>query len=296
MSLKYLIKEAMLNLKRGGIASFVTISIITISLFILGLFFILTTNVRAIIEDLSSKVAIVAYLDNGLNKEEIDRLKKEVSKIKEVKHVSYISKEIAMERFKKDLGEGFTDIVETLDTNPLPASIEVKIKGSSFTQEEKERFLHLVAKIKGLVGVKEVDYGKEMIDILTKITEGLSLVIYVIGFLFSIGAVFIVSNTIRLAILSKKEEIEIMRLVGATPGFISTPYLLEGALQGLIGGILSMGLLFIIYKLILNRLIFILTYQFIFLPFTLILGLVIGSIIVGLLGSLLSLHYYLRGG
>lgn len=291
----YSIKEALTNFKRAGIMSYASIGIITITIFILCLFLLLTTNLKLINLSLSKKTTIVVYLKDSLTDTQIIEIEKSIAKIKQVRQVAYVSKKEALKRFKEDLKED-KDILNALPGNPLPDYLDVSLtENEQFVWADIEK---IVYSIKALQGVDNVDYGQKAISILEKISYLIKLIVIGLGLVLSLATLIIISNTIELGLFARQEEIYIMRLVGATNWFIRVPCLLEGALQGIISGILSLGLLGLLYNLILLKWwkaeSFSLFWEIRFLPIEIIGGVIIGSAFLGCLGSFLSIHYFLQ--
>ncbi|MEW6609134.1 MAG: permease-like cell division protein FtsX [bacterium] len=293
--IKYFVKEALLNFKRAGLMSYASIGIITITLFILSLFLLFTTNVKGIVDIfLVKRTSIIVYLKSGLSETEIIEFEKIIGEKEEVSQVIYISKEEALQKFRENLGEK-KDILNNLPCNPLPNYLEVKLKGSKFIWDEVGK---IAEELKKSELVTEVDYGQRVVNILAKITYGLRIIILGVGIILCIATLIIISNTIELGLFARGEEITIMRLVGATNWFIRFPALIEGTLQGIISGGMAIGLLWFIYKFIIFKLwISDAFFQLIpikFLPVESILGILSASAVLGCLGSFLSLHYFLK--
>lgn len=293
-TIKYLVKEALLNFKRAGLMSYASIGIITITLFILSLFLLITTNLKGITELLVKRTSIIVYLKDGVSQQEIIEFEKTIGQIEQVTQVVYISKQEALQKFRENLGDK-QDILNNLPSNPLPNYLEVKMKDSKFIWEDMDKIGKEIEKSEL---VAEVDYGQRVVNILAKITYGMGVIILGIGIILCLATLIIISNTIELGLFARQEEIEIMKLVGATNWFIRFPALIEGTLQGIISGVVALLLLgafyrFIIFKLWASDVLF----QLIpikFISLQLILGILLISAFLGCLGSFLSLHYFLK--
>lgn len=289
---KYFIKEAFINFKRAGVMSYASIGIITITLFILSLFLLFTTNLKGITELLVKRTSIIVYLKDGISQDEIIEFEKNIAQIPQVNQIVFVSKEEALQKFKQKLGEN-KDILDNLPTNPLPNYLEVKVEGERFIWEELGEIAKEIKKSKL---VEEVEYGQRVVNILAKITYGLQTIIIGIGIVLCLSTLIIISNTIELGLLAREKEIEIMKLVGATNWFIRFPALIEGTLHGLISGCCAISLVWILYKFI-NLWTYDVFFQLIsikFIPVEFILGILIISASLGCLGSFLSLHYFLK--
>ncbi len=293
-TVKYFIKEALLNFTRAGLMSYASIGIISVTLFILSLFLLFTTNLRGVADLFVKRTSIIAYLKDGLSETEIIEFEKTISQINQVNQVTYISKAEALQKFKEDLGEN-KDILNNLPSNPLPNYLEIKVERGNFIWEELS---NIAKEIEKSELVTDVDYGQKTVNILTKITSGLRIIIIGIGIVLCLAALIIISNTIELGLFVREEEIEIMKLVGATNWFIRFPALIEGTLQGVISGGFALFLLWLLYKFIIIKLwasdAFFQLIPIKFIPLEFILGIFLTSALLGCLGSFLSLHYFLK--
>jgi len=291
---KYFIQEALLNFKRAGLMSYSSIGIITVTLFILSLFLLFTTNLKSVVSLLVKRTSIIVYLKNGLSETEIIEFEKTIGEMSQVTQVVYVSKEEALRRFKEKLGEN-KDILDNLPSNPLPNYLEVNLEKGDFIWEEIGKVSKEIEKSNL---VTEVDYGQRIVEILGKITNGLRIIILGIGIILCMATLIIISNTIELGLFAREEEIEIMKLVGATNWFIRFPALIEGTLQGIISGGLALFLLWLLYKFIIFKSweadAFFQLIPIRFIPLEFILGILLTSALVGCLGSFLSLHYFLK--
>lgn len=291
---KYFIKEALLNFKRAGLMSYASIGIITITLFILSLFLLFTTNLGEVVSLLVKRTSIIVYLKDGLSKTEIIEFEKTIGQMNHVTQVVYVSKEEALQKFKQKLGE-YKDILDNLPANPLPNYLEVNLEKGDFVWEEIGKIAKEIEKSKL---VSEIDYGQRIVAILGKITQGLRITILGIGIILCLATLIIISNTIELGLFAREEEIEIMKLIGATSWFIRLPALIEGIWQGIISGGCALLLLWLLYKFIIFKfwaseaLFQVLPLRFI--PLEFILGILLTSALLGCLGSFLSLHYFLK--
>jgi cell division transport system permease protein len=256
----------------------------------LGLFFLLWINIAPFLKGCLDEVKVVGFLKEGILEEKIESLAKELNNIPEVKNVNFISKSEAMERFKETLGED-KYLIEGLNENPLPASFELLI-------DEAAGINALEAVEESLIGkaeFEEVQSGREWIHRLSVFLFLVKLIGFLVGGVLLFVSVFIISNTIRLTFINRKEEVEIMRLVGANRWFIKTPFLIEGLLNGFLGGVLSVGLLYLLYQGVKYKLSPYLLdaigmIHISFIPFTIVFLLIALGMGVGGVGSLFSLR------
>ena len=287
--MKLLTREALLSFRRAPLLSALSITTIAFSLFTVGLFGLVALNLRQALRGLEERVEIVGFVLRGTPSEAIAVATQDISAFPEVKDVSYVSEEEALQRARNELVE-FRDAYRDLQVNPLPASIEVRLKDGFRDAATVER---VAQRLKGFGFIDDVRYGREWVQKLDYLRNITGLVGLVIGLAFAAVAVVIIGVTIRLTLLQRAREIAIMRLVGATNWFIRGPFLLEGALKGLLGGLLSLGLCWAGWRLFrdsaggpLRDLIF-------FRPDQMLLIVVFG-VLLGLGGSLVSVGRHLR--
>lgn len=229
---EYFVKEVGRSLIRNNWMSFASVGTVAVSLFILGMFTMLVLNMNKMAETLESQVQINVYIKEEVNKSDIDDLKQIIEDMQGVEKVTFVDKEKAMERFKERLGEQSSILEAIEDTNPLPDSLEVELKEPALVQSAAES-------IGKYEIVESAKYGQDVIEHLFDITRlirlfGLALMVLLAG-----ATLFIISNTIRLTVFARRKEIAIMKYVGATDWFIRWPFLLEGMVLGLFGGIIA---------------------------------------------------------
>jgi cell division transport system permease protein len=237
MSISYTLRESFSGFRRAKISSLLSIITVCISLLLLGSFVAITVNAGRLVDALRARLEMEAFLVEPVTGGEIDSLVTAVSSLRGVEKVAFISKDDAVRIFKQEFGE---DITTVLDFNPLPPSLKITLtpqyRTSTGTQEVYDR---LVA----MHGIESVVYRKALLELIDKRAAGLNKVMLTLGLVISLSAIFLVSNTIRLAIRAKQSLIQTMELVGATRGFIRLPFLLEGLVQGFCGGLLAAALL-----------------------------------------------------
>jgi cell division transport system permease protein len=286
---RLLTREALLSFRRAPLLSALSITTIAFSLFTLGLFGLVAINLREALRGIEERVEIVAFVFRGTPAETIALATEDIAAFPEVRSVAYVSEEQALARARSELVE-FRDAYRDLRVNPLPASIEVRMKEGYRDARTVER---VAERLRGFTFVDDVRFGRDWIQRLDQLRNVTGLVGLVIGLAFAGVAVVIIGVTIRLTLLQRAREIAIMRLVGATNWFIRGPFLLEGALKGLLGGLLSLGLCWAGWRLFrdstggpLQDLIF-------FRPDQMLLIVVFG-VLLGLGGSLVSVGRHLR--
>lgn len=242
MQIRYLIKEGFSGFRRAKLSMVSAIVTVCISLLLLGCFTILLINANDLVENLREKVEMEAFLQENLPPDSVAIVREKIASIPGVRDITYISKEEAAEIFKQDFGE---DIYKVLKFNPLPPSVKISLKSGYRTSVAAAGVYDAVQKIEG---VEDVIYRKKLLEMLDNRAVGLLWLMFGIGIFVTISSVFLVANTIRLAIYSKREIIRTMKLIGATRGFIRTPFVIEGLVQGFIGGCTSAAIVFVIFE------------------------------------------------
>jgi cell division transport system permease protein len=286
---RLLTREALLSFRRAPLLSTLSVTTIAFSLFTVGLFGLVAINLREALRGIEERVEIVAFVLRGTPTETITLATQDIAAFPEVQDVTFVSESQALERASSELVE-FRDAYRDLKANPLPGSIEVRLKEGF---RESATVGRVAERIRGFGFVDDVRYGRDWVRRLDQLRNVTGIVGLVIGLAFAGVAVVIIGVTIRLTILQRAREISIMRLVGATNWFIRGPFLLEGALKGLMGGMLSLGLCYAGYLLFRDTtggpfagLIF-------FRPEHMLVIIVFG-ILLGLAGSLVSVGRHLR--
>lgn len=279
------VREALLAFRRAPLLSALSVTTIAFSLFVLGLFGLVAVNLRQALQGVAERVEIVAYLLPGTPIETITTAEQDIEAFPEVGSADYVSEDSALARARRELVE-FRDLLRELENNPLPGSIEVKLKPG---YQDAAHVNAVADRLRGFTFVNDVRYGKDWVEKLDRLRGLAAAVGLVVGAAFAVVAVIIIGTTIRMAVLQRSREIAIMRLVGATDGFIRRPFLLQGALKGLLGGLVAVGLSYSAYVLI-NR--FLISASFFNgLQAVAIVGF---GTVIGLIGSLLSVGRHLR--
>ena len=281
------------NILKNKQTFFLSVATITISIFILGLFLMLFSNLNGFLSKLDDRVQLIVYLNDNITSSEREVLENIISKSPFVKSTKKVSKKMAWEEFQSNMSDNLKPLLD-IKINPLPASYKVQF------YEADNRLVHikeLSEKLKIKKGIESVEYGQEWITKLEKFLFFSRLFLFAMGGLLCFGLILIISNTIRLSIYSRQDEIELMLLIGATPNFVKVPYLLEGMLQGLTGSILSLflirGLNFYLNEEFQSTIESMsMEFQFIAEPY--LFGLVGLSLLVGLFASYISTYQFLR--
>lgn len=278
-------RETVHAFRRAPLLSALSITTIAFSLFVFGLFGLVSVNIRRAIGSVAERVEVVAYLKRGTEITTITVASDDIEAFPEVQSVSYTSERQALARARADLRE-FQDVFQDLETNPLPASLDIRLK----PQFRDARHAALVAdRLKAYPFVDDVRYGRDWVEKLDRLRAIAGAVSLAVGAAFALVAVIIIGTTIRMAVLQRSDEISIMRLVGATDGFIRRPFLLEGLIKGALGGAMALGFSYAAWLAINTYLI----PAVFFTPSEIALGLTAGGL-MGLLGSSVSVGRHLR--
>jgi cell division transport system permease protein len=291
--LKLHLKNALKDIRSNRLLSLVTVSTFALSILIVSAALLFFVNMNVIMDGWRQGIRIVAYLQEGLNATDHSHLKAQIESLYGVQQVDFVSKEQALARLRDQMSRQ-ASILDNLDGNPLPDAFEIQMIAASQTWEKVEQ---LAAALEALPGVAEVEYGQRWIKRIINVFNLFQMTAYTMGALFLMAAVFIVGNTVRLVLFSRKEEVEIMRLVGATERFILAPFYFQSLLQAAMGSIIGLAALFFMYVLIQSRIAADVTAAFFqprFLSTAALLSIVGGSMLVGWLGCHLSVKQYVK--
>lgn len=240
----YAFREATAAFRRAPVLTGLSSAMVGLALFVVGLFALVAYNLQLALSVIEERVEVVVYLRDDARQSEIDLLLTELADIEEVRTVGYVSKRDALERARTDLPE-FGELFFDLEVNPLPQSLEVELRPGTRSAEVVER---ISAEAMRHPFVEDARYGREWVDRLFAIRRIGAASTAVLGAAFALVAAVIIGTALRIAIFARKEEIYVMRLVGAKNSFIRRPFLLEGAIAGLLGGLLAWGLTYGTYR------------------------------------------------
>jgi cell division transport system permease protein len=225
------------------------ISVVTIgvTLVLVGAFALLLRNMEELLDQFGDDLRVTAYLEADVSDDALRALKDRVLAIPGVEDVEALSPDDALERFRASVGSG-SALLDGLDINPLPASLEISLRDDRRSAEGMEA----VAKvIEGLAGVESLSSGSDWVEGYLRAVALVRGVGVGLGIILALATLLIVANTIRLGIFARRDELEILSLVGASRPFVQTPFLLEGMLQGAAGGAIALGLLYALFRLVL---------------------------------------------
>jgi cell division transport system permease protein len=292
LTMRYL-KRALQDIRQNRFLSLVTIVTIALSILIVSAFALFFLNANDLINAWKKGVHIMVYLKNGVDETEVSRLQKMLHSMVGVETVHFISRDEALKKMRDQLPrQAF--LLDNLRQNPLPDAFEVHLLPATRNWEKIEK--HAV-RLEKLPEVEEVEYGRGWLGRFTAVFNLFRLAGYALGALFFMAAVFFVANTIRLVLYSRREEVEIMRLVGAEDRFIKTPFYIEGMLQGALGGIIGLAMCLLLFLAVSSNVtpeLFGGTFQIRFLPTRMLVAMVLTSMMVGWLGCFASLKQFFK--
>lgn len=287
-ALAYFTREALLNLLRGWKVSVLAILTITVSLFLTGIFLLVSNNLRNVIEGWRSESKVVVYLRGDVEEAALSDLETSLRQSPGTEDVTAIDTETARERFQQAF-PSMADLLEGWGENPLPRSFEVRLNPSRLVDRELETWLDTLRQHPSVMMVDDDRDWLDQLEAVVLVLQGLALMV---GGILLATAIFTISSVIRLTAYLYRDEIAVMRLVGATEFFIRGPFYLEGFLQGMGGGALALSGLFATYSLANSRPGSLLTSVLAseFLPWSQVLGLVGLGGLAGLIGAVSSLR------
>jgi cell division transport system permease protein len=237
-------RRAVVNLWRAPLPTLVAVITIALALFLAAVLAASVNSARALLVSWGAQPAVTAYLDRALTDDQSRALAQTV-RTQERAEVVLVSPAQALDRLRVQLGT-LSDALDGLPGNPLPATLEI-------TPPPRTDVRALAQRIGGLPGVREVDYGREWFERLEALGRALRQFGTAALVVVALAALLVVANTIRLAVYTRRDEIEIMKLVGATDGYVRVPFLIEGALQGLSGALLASAALVAVQRIVLPR-------------------------------------------
>jgi cell division transport system permease protein len=281
----YTSREAFFAFRRAPLLTALSILTIGFALYTLSVFGLIWLNIERVLRDVEERVEVIAYLEDGSDPAETTALMREVASYPEVDSLAYVSKDDALARARVDLSD-YSELWADLEVNPLPASVEIALKPGYRRAESVSDVARRVARFPF---VEEIKYGEDWVrklDFLQDLSLFLGLVV---GGIFAAIAFISISATINLVLMAREDEIAIMKMVGATRGFIMRPFVIEGLAKGVVGATLAMLLLTATYSALESRVIALAFYS----PLQIALGIVVGGIL-GALASVLALRRHLH--
>jgi cell division transport system permease protein len=283
------------NLWQYRVRNLFSITIICLSFLILGVFLSLSNNLKFMAEQVSQNMAVVFFLDKDVSEEQISALEERFTRSDLVIQANLVSAREAVTKFNERFPE-LRGIVDNLKSNPFPPSFEATLKENLLSSDETAEF---IAETVSLPGVEDAQFNRDWIERMQSLSRLASAIGFFLGGILILASFFIISNVIKLNVFSRKDEIEILRMSGATNTFIRIPFLLEGVILGFLGGLTSLLLLLVLIRIFplylggslgaLRELI-----NFRYLTFAQSLNIAVGGAAIGFTGSLTSLARFLK--
>ena len=244
------VRSAVLGLRASPVTSLVAVATIGVTLLLVGAFALLVANMERLLDRFGDDLRVSAYLADDLPDAQAEALRARVGEAPGVAAVELVTKEEALRRFRES-PLGRADLLEGLEENPLPASLEITL-----VPEHRDRagLDALAERLRALPGVADLGYGHEWVEGYSRAVGLVRGVAVGLGAVLALATLLVVSNTIRLGVYARRDEIEILRLVGAGRLFVAVPFLLEGLVQGTAGGLLALALLYGFFRTLLPAL------------------------------------------
>lgn len=286
-------RKALADIADNRFLTAVTVATIALSILISSIFALFVVNTNALMDSWKSGLRLMAYLRPDVPPADLPGIASAIRGSYGVDDAVFISKDRALATLRAQMKHQ-ASLLDDLETNPLPDAFEVRMIPSAQTLEKIER---LAGRLQALNGVEEVEYGQRWLGRFTDIFDLISFAGYGLGCLFFMAAVFFVANTLRLVLYNRREEVDIMRLVGAEDRFIKMPFYIQGIVHGLLGGLLGIGALLIIHLAVasnVDRGLLPAAFEIRFLPAEVLAGILLSAMFIGWLGCYVSLKQYLK--
>lgn len=289
-------KSAFINIKSNKQTFWLSVTTIAISFFILGLFFIMFLNCNSLLSRWNKQIQLIVYLDDKVSLAQTKALESTYKSYESIEKYSFISRDDAWKSFKNSFSKK-SSFIGIIDFNPLPASYILKFQDNS---NRITNIRKVANNLKRMAGVESLEYGEKWISRFENFMIFFKVFILCVGLVLCFGLILIISNTIKLSIYTRQNEIELMALLGATQRSIKAPLLMEGMIQGFLGVFISLGLVKLVhlyfqysFEGVLGSLFRGIHFQF--LSDNIFFGLVFTSVFVGWIGSWISINQFLNG-
>lgn len=284
----YFFREALRSLSRNRLLTLATVSTVCICVLILGVALLITVNAGNFMKHLESDVEIVAFIDKSLTPSQVKGIEEEIRAIPGIDRIKFVSKEEGLKKLQQKMGT--ENLKETIGENPLPDTYEIKAK-------DPHKVPGIARKIEKIDGIYKVKYGQGVVERLFQVTRWVRVVSTAVIVLLGLGAVFLIATTIRLAIFSRRKEIYLMKLIGATDWFIRWPFFIEGFILGTLGALVAVGILALAYNSLISNM-----QTVFFLPLVakaevvnrIYLSLIGVGSLLGILGTFISVNRFLK--
>ena len=290
-TINYFIVDALKSIKRNITVSFAAMLTVLVTFFVLGTFTLVGLNFNKTIEDVADKIEIKVYLQDDIKLVNQREVEIKLAEQEGVKAVTYESKDEAFTKLKKDL-EGNSGMLEgySLENNPLASSYIVTLEDASYAGDVSKA-------VEDMTGVESITNQQELIEKISNVVDFVQILGVVLFFVFIGVSIFLIMNTIKLAVYSRRREVGIMKFVGATDWFIRWPFVIEGMIIGVVGSLLATAILYFIYRgvfgFIASNLLIANLVPVSFVLTRLLGGFLLGGIVVGAIGSIAALRKFL---
>ncbi len=285
----FLFNSAIDSLWKGKWINLLTTLTVAVALIIIGIFSMLLFNLNLALRHWSEGFGIIVYLKDDINQSSIKAVDNALTSNRDILNVRFISKDDALNELKSQLGS-FGDVLSGLEQNPLPSSFEIKLRPEAL---EPSKVKSIALKIKKMDGVDDVQYGERWVSILGSVNKGLRALAILLGTMIALGIIFIIYSSIKVLFYRRTEEVETLKLLGATKAIIRGPFLIEGGIIGFLGGAVSLLALRGVYRLFSFQIISmfpgLMAYPVSFLPVWSWFVFLLSGITLGLTGSFIAL-------
>ncbi len=284
-NLGYYIREGFDGLRRGGMGSAGAVLTVVLSILVIGVVLLVVHNLQLLVVEARSEVEVEVYITGNPTPVELSYIETSIVQLPGVGATRYVSKENALEELRVMLGEDEYLLTE-IEENPLPASFRITMTPDYRTEE---RLAQIAEQLELIPGVTRVSYGREWVESLSEIVRIAGIGGLVIGGVLALASILVVGNAVALGVYMRRDEITILKVVGASHGFIRRPFVIEGLLVGVLGGGIGVGLLYVLYATVGK-----LAGASVFLPWEWWLGLVGLGAVVGVIGSFFAAAGHVR--
>lgn len=293
--LRYAMLRAFQNMRGNLFPNLTTIGIIAITLLIFSVFSLIAFNLASFLKIWENKIEVIVYLKKGIQISELESLLKNTQQIEGIEAVKYVSPSDAMTFMETKLGSQ-KNLLEGIQPAVLPPSFEIQLKKD---YRNSAKIKEVVSRLKQFPQIEEIQYGQEWVETFSGIIHLMRLTQWILGGLLLAAMIFIISNTLQLTFSSRREEIEVMHMVGASPAFIQVPFHIEGLIQGFLGAGLAVLLLLLLFKVFLLYITplmrgWLAGIPILFLPLETITWILLGGMVLGVFGSFIASMRFLK--
>jgi len=292
-SLKYSFMEALKSIKRNKTLSIASIATVTATLFILGAITLGVANVDKAITKLGSMVEVTIYLKDNISDNNKNAIENKIKTVEDVNTITFKSKEEALKDLREQLNDKSGELTSGFEkANPFPASFTVNVKEPLVVDK-------VVSSIKDMEGIEDIKDARSLITKISKLTDSVKIVAAVAFVVFIMISLFLIGNTIKITVFTRKKEIGIMKYVGATDWFIRWPFIIEGIILGIVGACISVVILSLIYAIIVSKFSAETLFGFSLVDISYIWKVIVWEflgcgIFIGAIGSIISMRKFLK--